>query len=66
MMTTITGYVRDGFTPESAVAAVSAQDPRLLEHTGRLSVQLKDPNADPEPDPAAALPSQNGSTPALN
>jgi phage portal protein BeeE len=65
MMTTITGYVRDGFTPESAVAAVTAQDPRLLEHTGRLSVQLKDPNADPEPDPVAALPSQNGSTPAL-
>jgi hypothetical protein len=38
---TIASLVREGFTAESAVAAVMAQDMRLLEHTGRLSVQLK-------------------------
>jgi phage portal protein BeeE len=39
----ITQYVREGFTAESAVAAVHAQDVRLLKHTGRLSVQLQRP-----------------------
>jgi HK97 family phage portal protein len=38
---TIAALVREGFTADSAVAAVMAQDMRLLEHTGRLSVQLK-------------------------
>lgn len=38
---TIASLVREGFTPESVVAAVTAQDMTLLEHTGRLSVQLK-------------------------
>jgi len=40
---TITQYVREGFTPESAVAAVMAQNPTLLVHTGRVSVQLQTP-----------------------
>ncbi len=38
---TIASLVREGFTAESAVEAVMAQDMRLLKHTGRLSVQLK-------------------------
>lgn len=43
----ITQYVREGFTAESAVAAVHAQDVRLLKHTGRLSVQLQRPGETP-------------------
>ena len=41
--TTIVGYVREGFTPESAVAAVNAQDITLLKHSGLTSVQLQPP-----------------------
>ena len=41
--TTITGYVKEGFTPESAIAAVAGQDVTLLHHTGYLSVQLQPP-----------------------
>lgn len=40
---TITTYVKEGFTPESAVAAVQAQDIKLLKHTGLVSVQLQKP-----------------------
>jgi hypothetical protein len=40
---TITQYVREGFTPESAVAATNAQDVKLLVHTGLVSVQLQPP-----------------------
>lgn len=38
---TVSQYVREGFTPDSAVAAVEAQDIKLLEHTGNVSVQLQ-------------------------
>lgn len=41
--TTVTTLVREGFTPESAVAAVQAGDLSILEHTGRMSVQLTSP-----------------------
>lgn len=41
--TTITMYVREGFTAESAVAAVDGQDIKLLKHTGMTSVQLQEP-----------------------
>ena len=42
---TIRSLVDGGFTPKSVVAAVQAQDMSLLEHTGRLSVQLlQDPD----------------------
>lgn len=44
---TIAQYVREGFTPESAIAAVDAQDIRLLVHTGLVSVQLQPPGAKP-------------------
>lgn len=50
------GLVREGYTAGSAQAAVAAQDVTLLEHTGRVSVQLWDPNepsaAPTPPDPA--------------
>jgi hypothetical protein len=40
---TITAYVREGFTAESAAAAVEAEDTSLLVHTGLVSVQLQPP-----------------------
>jgi hypothetical protein len=40
---TISSYVREGFTADSAVAAVEAEDPTLLVHSGLLSVQLQPP-----------------------
>jgi phage portal protein BeeE len=43
--TTITSYVREGFTWESAIAAAKAQDVGLLKHTGNLSIQLQPPGA---------------------
>lgn len=49
---TIGSLIISGYEPDSVVKAVSADDLRLLKHTGRLSVQLHDPNA-PTPDPAA-------------
>lgn len=45
--TTITMYVREGFTAESAIAAVRAQDVTLLKHSGLTSVQLQKPGQDP-------------------
>jgi hypothetical protein len=54
---TITSYVKEGFTPESAVAAVQGQDVTLLKHGGLLSVQLQPPgSAPPAPQPAPAAP----------
>jgi len=52
--TTIVGYVREGFTPESAVAAVNAQDITLLRHSGLTSVQLQPPNPNGPPVDQAA------------
>jgi hypothetical protein len=53
---TITGYVKEGFTPESAVAAVQGQDVTLLKHGGLLSVQLQPPGATLPGTPAAPVP----------
>jgi hypothetical protein len=58
---TINAYVREGFTPESAIAAVRGQDIALLRHTGLVSVQLQPPGITPpgtaspagQPPPAA-------------
>ncbi len=44
---TIRTLVDGGFTPESVVAAVQAQDMALLKHTGKLSVQLQEPGSVP-------------------
>jgi phage portal protein BeeE len=46
---TVRQYVDAGFTPESAVAAVDAEDPGLLQHTGLFSVQLQPPNSQQQP-----------------
>jgi phage portal protein BeeE len=43
---TITALVKDGFSPESAIAAVTAQDMSLLQHTGLVSVQLQPPRTE--------------------
>lgn len=61
LATTIVKYVVEGFTPESSIAAVMAQDPSLLVHTGLLSVQLQPPggfdvNTMPPPGGVQALP----------
>jgi hypothetical protein len=42
---TIGGLVREGFTPESATAAVKTGDVTKLVHTGLVSVQLQEPGA---------------------
>lgn len=47
-ITGITTAVREGFTADSAVAAVAGQDVRLLKHTGMTSVQLQTPGAGTE------------------
>lgn len=46
---TITKYVVEGFTPESAIAAVDGQDVKLLVHSGLLSVQLQPPGTVAQP-----------------
>jgi phage portal protein BeeE len=42
---TIRTYTDAGFTPDSAKAAVLAEDESLLEHSGLYSVQLQEPGA---------------------
>jgi phage portal protein BeeE len=44
-VTTITTLIREGFTPESAIKAVDADDLTLLRHSGLVSVQLQSPGA---------------------
>jgi len=53
--TTITKYVREGFLPDSVIAAVRAQDISLLKHSGFLSVQLQAPGQ-----PAPGQPAPDG------
>lgn len=43
---TIRTYVDGGYEPSSVIAAVDANDSRLLKHTGLFSVQLQQPGAD--------------------
>lgn len=43
---TVAQLINAGFDPESVVEAVDAEDFRLLEHTGRVSVQLQPPGAE--------------------
>jgi hypothetical protein len=40
---TIRQHVEAGFEPQSAIAAVAAEDETLLVHTGLTSVQLQEP-----------------------
>jgi hypothetical protein len=43
---TITALVKDGFSPDSAIAAVTSQDMTQLVHTGLVSVQLQPPRTE--------------------
>lgn len=52
---TINAFIAAGFTPESAVKAVLAEDFSLLVHSGLMSVQLQPPGQGTEADPAAAV-----------
>lgn len=47
---TIASLVREGYEPDSVVAAVRAGDWSLLRHTGRVSVQLQTPGESPSVD----------------
>ena len=51
---TISSYISAGYEPDSVIAAVEANDPRLLTHSGLYSVQLQQPGADQAPPPAPA------------
>lgn len=53
---TVASLVREGFTDESARAAVAAQDINLLVHTGLVSVQLQPPGTTAELPPASTSP----------
>ena len=57
---TIVAYVREGFTAESAVAAVRGQDISLLRHGGLMSVQLHPPGTAPPASVPATPPAANG------
>lgn len=47
---TVANLVKEGFTPESAIAAVKGRDMALLVHTGLVSVQLQPPGTTALPD----------------
>lgn len=59
---TITTLVREGFTPDSVVAAVANNDMSLLKHTGLLSVQLQPPGQGPPGQQGTAESSQSAKT----
>lgn len=48
---TISAFITAGFTPESSVSAVDADDRSLLVHTGLVSVQLQPPGQGVPTDP---------------
>jgi hypothetical protein len=54
---TIANLVKEGFTAESAVAAVLGQNMQLLKHSGLVSVQLQPPGSGQVP---AAASQQGG------
>lgn len=54
---TIGGLVKEGFTPETSIAATTGQNMQLLEHSGLVSVQLQPPGV--------TAPPPNGKAPAL-
>lgn len=61
---TIAALIRDGFIPDSVIAAVRNNDWNLLKHSGLTSVQLVPPTSGAEPlpgfGPAPAVPAANG------
>ncbi len=63
---TLSKLIAGGYTPESAVKTVVADDFSLLEHTGLYSVQLQPPgsgNAEDAVGPGDDLPAPSGATP---
>jgi phage portal protein BeeE len=48
---TIRQYIDAGYLPDSVIAAVNANDLRLLKHSGLYSVQLQKPGAKDDPQP---------------
>lgn len=56
---TIATLVREGYEPDSVIAAVDAEDWSLLKHSGALSVQLFKPGEEPAA-PSEGAPSSNG------
>lgn len=60
---TITILVREGFTAESAIAAVIGGDMNLLKHTGLVSVQLQPPGALDDPTKKGYVPVGTGPKP---
>jgi len=71
-MATINAGIAAGWTPDSAKAAVLAEDFNLLEHSGLVSVQLQAPGAqdeqapaEEEPDPVAETSTKAGNIATL-
>ncbi len=64
---TIAGLVREGFTPDSVVKAVAANDMSQLQHSGLVSVQLQPPGVieggDQYPAQGYPQPKANGGKP---
>lgn len=58
-MLTIESAVRAGYTPDSATAAVDADDITLLKHTGLYSVQLQPPGTQTPAAPAETPPARS-------
>jgi len=62
---TLNTYLTAGYTPQSAVKALVAEDETLLTHSGLLSVQLQEPGTTkPEPTPPTAPTNGTGKEPA--
>ena len=57
---TIRQLVDGGFKPDTVIAAVKGQDIGLLVHSGKLSVQLQEPGAQPVNGQKPALPAGKG------
>lgn len=51
---TLKTLIEGGFTPESAVAAVTANDMSRLDHSGLVSVQLQPPGSGSDPAPGGS------------
>lgn len=55
---TISTFITAGFTADSAIAAVEANDLGLLQHTGLFSVQLQEPGAQDQNTPPTEQPQE--------
>jgi hypothetical protein len=65
--TTLNTYLTAGYTPDSAVKALVAEDESMLKHSGLLSVQLQEPGSQQTaPMEAAPAKSTNGTSKAVS